>query len=368
MELELLETLPNGRKIYFRPKANRSVVKQSAIDINTKWQGSGKDLKPLFQDQAGKLWEIEGGGKKFKTAANPKGYKFSNYVKHLHRNLNRRGNFKAATVLLSEVEEATKQVFPGLSKKDNKLFAKRLFDLNEQEIGKIIASRKVTESTDHVRSLAKGGLNWFTNLVNIETPLNLTKGAKDLPAASFKEINNPKGRIQTIVESLSSDRITGNPKHKADVIANAFGPNTTTRKVINNAIKVGGGGSTFLLKTASKATAGVDPLIAYTGTVEALNNQKSWIERTVSGIQATEGFTGTAGWFSPAIRPVSIQLGAAVSYAELSDTTGLKETTGNKIEKDIVTGTSTFGFGRNPFEGLSQLFRKDSNTYNKYNE
>ena len=364
MELELLETLPNGRKIYFRPKPNRSVVKQLAIDINTKWQGSGKDLKPLFQDQAGKLWEIEGGGKKFKTAANPKGYKFSNYVKHLHRNLNRRGNFKAATVLLSEVEEATKQVFPGLSKKDNKLFAKRLFDLNEQEIGKIIASRKATESTDHVRSLAKGGLNWFTNLVNIETPLNLTKGAKDLPEASFQDINNPKGRIQTIVESLSSDRITGNPKYKANVILEAFGPNTTTRKVINNAIKVGGASVHSAFKLASDATAGVlDPLTTYTGTVEALNQQKSFPERVVGGIKATEGITGIAGWFSQAIRPVSIQLGAAVSYAELSDTTGLKETTGNKIEKDIVTGTSTFGFGQNPFEGI---FRKE--TLHKYTE
>ena len=361
MELEFLETLPNGRKIYFRPKANRSVVKQAAIDISTKWQGSGKDLKPLFQDQAGKLWEIESGGKTFKTAANPEGYRFGNYVKHLHRNLNRRGKFKAATVLLSEVEEATRQVFPGLSKKDNKLFAKKLFDLNEQEIGRIIASRKVTESTDHVRSLAKGGLNWFTNLVNIETPINLTKGAKDLPDASFKDINNPANRIETIKASLFSDVIKGNPKYKAQVIADAFGPNTVTRKVINNTLKGVGAAGTTLLKTTAEVVA--DPLTTYTGTVEALNQQKSLTERVVGGVKATEGMTGIAGWFSPAIRPISIHLGAAVSYAELSDTTGLKEKAEDKFQRDVVTGTSTFGFGRNPFEGI---FRKE--TLHKYTE
>ena len=120
MELELLETLPNGRKIYLRPKTNRSAVKQAAIKINNIWRKVGKknlELKPLFQDQAGKFHEIEAGGKDFKTADNPKGYKFTNYVNHLKRNLLRSSRDKAAIVALSEVEEATRQVFPGLSKK-----------------------------------------------------------------------------------------------------------------------------------------------------------------------------------------------------------------------------------------------------------
>ena len=238
MELELLETLPNGRKIYLRPKTNRSAVKQAAIKINNIWQEFGKkdlELKPLFQDQAGKFHEIEAGGEKFKNADNPKGYKFTNYVNHLKRNLLRSSRDKAAIVSLSEVEEATRQVFPGLSKKDNKLFARSLYEFNEQEIGRILASRKTTESTDHVRSLAKGGLNWFSNLLNIETSLNLTKGAKDLPDPSYKDINNPANRIEAIKASLSNDRIKGNPKYKANVIANVFQPKSKTAKNIRNA-------------------------------------------------------------------------------------------------------------------------------------
>tara|TARA_R100001463_G_C3509406_1_gene219816 strand:- start:44 stop:1156 length:1113 start_codon:yes stop_codon:yes gene_type:complete len=238
MELELLETLPNGRKIYLRPKTNRSAVKQAAIEINNIWRKFGKkdlELKPLFQDQAGKFHEIEAGGEGFKNADNPKGYKFTNYVNHLKRNLLRSSRDKTAIVALSEVEEATRQVFPGLSKKDHKLFARALYDFNEQEIGRILASKKYDESTDHVRSLAKGGLNWFSNLLNIKTPLNLTKGAKDLPDASYKDINNPANRIEAIKASLSSDRIKGNPKYKANVLANAFQPKSQTAKNIRNA-------------------------------------------------------------------------------------------------------------------------------------
>lgn len=238
MELKVLETLPNKRKIYERPKGNRSLIKKAAIAINDDWIKNGKNLglpKPLFQDDVGKFWEIEAGGKSFQTANNPEGYKFANYVQHLKRNLKRRGLNLKATVLLSQVEEATRQVFPGLSKKENKLFAKGLLEFNEQEIGRIIASRKPDESTDHVRSLAKGGLNWFSNLLNIKTPLNLTKGAKDLPDASFKDINNPANIIETIKTSLSSDIIKGHPKYKANVIANAFQPKSKTAKNIRNA-------------------------------------------------------------------------------------------------------------------------------------
>jgi len=243
MELELLEILPNGRKIYLRPKNNRSAVKQAAIKINNTWREFGKkdlELKPLFQDQAGKLHEIEAGGEDFKTADNPKGYKFTNYVNHLKRNLLRSSRDKSAIVKLSEVEEATRQVFPDLSKKENKLFARALYDFNEQEIGRILASRKTTESTDHVRSLAKGGLNWFSNLLNIETEINLKKGAKDLPDASYKDINNPASRIETIKASLSNDRIKGNPKYKANVIASYF-KGETAKKIEKGDIR----GETF---------------------------------------------------------------------------------------------------------------------------
>ena len=312
MELELLETLPNGRKIYLRPKTNRSAVKQAAIKINNIWRKVGKknlELKPLFQDQAGKFHEIEAGGKDFKTADNPKGYKFTNYVNHLKRNLLRSSRDKAAIVALSEVEEATRQVFPGLSKKNNKLFAKSLYDFNEQEIGRILALKKTTESTDHVRSLAKGGLNWFSNLLNIETPLNLTKGAKDLPDASYKDINNPANRIEAIKASLSNDRIKGNPKYKAEVIANAFQPKSKTAKNIRNA-SLGG-----------TALGVLDLLIPGDASAEqfesAIHEGGSWSEAGKTYLSEKKGeLTGAAKTAPFVIGATKLPfVGAAMSYA-----------------------------------------------------
>ena len=116
--MELLETLPNGREIYSRPKKNIKLERKTAINLHDTWKSSGNKYKPLFQDKNGQLWEIESGGNTFKTAANPEGYRFGNWVKHLKRGIDRRGRDKAATVLLSEIEAATKSVFPELSKKD----------------------------------------------------------------------------------------------------------------------------------------------------------------------------------------------------------------------------------------------------------
>ena len=304
MELELLEILPNGRKIYFRPQTNRSVVKQLAINIDSIWRESANktaELKPLFQDQVGRFWEIEAGGKQFQTADNPKGYKFANYVKHLKRNLKRRGINKDATVLLSQVEEATRQVFPGLSKKENKLFAKGLLEFNELEIGRIIASRKTDESTDHVRSLAKGGLNWFSNLLNIKTPLNLTKGAKDLPATSLKDINNPADTIETIKASLSSDIIKGNPKYKAQVIANAFKGETAKKIKKGNLVKKGGIGSGIfaLLDAAIPGDASAEQFQS------AIHEGGSWAEALQTYGSEKKSEVGTALTTAPAFMAAS---------------------------------------------------------------
>ena len=349
MELELLETLPNGRKIYLRPKANRSAVKQSAIKIDTIWRESGKkdiDLKPLFQDQAGKLWEIEGGGEKFKNADNPKGYRFGNYVNHLKRNLLRSSRDKSAIVKLSEVEEATRQVFPGLSKKENKLFARALYDFNEQEIGRILASRKTTESTDHVRSLAKGGLNWFSNLLNIETEINLKKGAKDLPDASYKDINNPASRIETIKASLVSDVIKGNPKYKANVIASYFKGETAKKiekgdiggetlafldKVIpGDDLKVQGGGTAVLADEARKVNWNQ---LSELGNIPVA---KQFSKNIASSVGPTNIATNIA--LNPSLMK---QIGARVHKGKPIDWKGFGKELGKDIAWDTMFGGAT---------------------------
>lgn len=367
MEVELLETLPNGREIYRRTKKNAKVFKAEAIKIHKNWIASGqKGNKPLFQDIKGQLWEIEGGGKTFRTAANPEGYRFGNWAKHFKRGLQRRGIEKLATPTLEEVARVTAKMFPDISAKDNLEFATRLFELNEEEITKTLAARKLGQHTDHLEPLAKGGVNWFTNLKNIEAQLNLQKSGKPLSTFIEGVEDTPwKGLTREGWIGKISSNINWEKDSKAfeDLLSNSFKKNSATRKVINNTIKGVGAAGTTLLKTTAEVVA--DPLTTYTGTVEALNQQKSLPERAVGAIKATEGITGMAGWFSKAIRPTSIHLGAAVSYAELSDTTDLKEKAGDKFQRDVVTGTSTFGFGRNPFEGI---FNKDSNTYNRYNE
>lgn len=346
MELELLETLPNGRKIYLRPKANRSEVKRAAIEINNTWRKFGKndlELKPLFQDQAGKLHEIEAGGEKFKNAeTNPKGYKFTNYVNHLKRNLKRRGLDKDATVLLSEVEEATRQVFPDLSKKENKLFARALYDFNEQEIGRILALKKTTESTDHVRSLAKGGLNWFSNLLNIETEINLKKGAKDLPDASYKDINNPASRIETIKASLSSDIITGNPKYKANVIASYF-KGETAKKIEKGDIR----GETFAF--LDKVIPGDDLKVQGDGTAVLADATRkvNWNKLADLGnTNVAKGLTSSVGptniATNIALNPSLMQqIGARVHKGKPIDWKGFGKELGKDIAWDTVFGGAT---------------------------
>ena len=185
--MELLETLPNGREIYSRPKKNIKLERKTAINLHDTWKSSGNKYKPLFQDKNGQLWEIESGGNTFKTAANPEGYRFGNWVKHFKRGVLRRGIEREATPNLNEVAAAIKSRFPGLSKTDNLNFAKALITLNDQEITKMLAAKKTGEHADHMIPLAKGGLNWFKNFANIDADTNLRKSDKLM---SVKQIKN----------------------------------------------------------------------------------------------------------------------------------------------------------------------------------
>ena len=66
----------NGRKIYDR------VNWKQGLKLTNEWDGT-RGTKPLFIDTKGEFWEIEKGGKKYQTAANPEGWTFGNYVKHV---------------------------------------------------------------------------------------------------------------------------------------------------------------------------------------------------------------------------------------------------------------------------------------------
>ena len=238
--MELLETLPNGREIYSRPKENIKLEKQAAVELHNTWKSSGNKYKPLFQDNNGQLWEIESGGNTFKTAANPEGYRFGNWVKHFKRGVLRRGLEKEATPNLNEVAAAIKSRFPGLSKTDNLNFAKALITLNDQEITKILASRKSGEHTDHMVALSKGGLNWYKNFVNIDAETNLKKSGTLLSAKQIKNLALTLDRQEMILSGLSSD-LKDNPKFntKANYIKNIFNPNTPSANKLKGYTKKG---------------------------------------------------------------------------------------------------------------------------------
>lgn len=237
--MELLETLPNGREIFSRPKDNIKLEKQQAIKLHDAWKQSGKEFKPIFQDNNGQLWEIEGGGNTFKTAKNPEGYRFGNWLKHFKRGITRRGIEKQATPNLKEVAAAVKSRFPGLSNADNLKFAKGLINLNEQQMVKTLASRRVGQHTDHMIPLAKGGLNWFKNFANIDAATNLRKSAKLLSKRDQQRLNISRNRQQMILSGLSSDLVKDNPKNKfqENVIKNAFKPNSNTSKTLTGYTK-----------------------------------------------------------------------------------------------------------------------------------
>ena len=230
--MELLETLPNGREIYSRPKQNIKLEKQAAVELHNTWKSSGNKYKPLFQDKNGQLWEIESGGNTFKTAANPEGYRFGNWVKHFKRGVLRRGIEKEATPNLKEVAAAVKSRFPGLSKTDNLNFAKALITLNDQEITKMLAAKKTGEHADHMIPLAKGGLNWFKNFANIDADTNLRKSDKLMSVKQIKNLALSFNRQEMILSGLSSDIVKDNPKtnFKPNLIKEIFKPNTSTAK------------------------------------------------------------------------------------------------------------------------------------------
>ena len=238
--MELLETLPNGREIYSRPKENIKLEKQAAVKLHNTWKSSGNKYKPLFQDNNGQLWEIESGGNTFKTAANPEGYRFGNWVKHFKRGVLRRGLEKEATPNLTEVATAIKSRFPGLSKTDNLNFAKALLTLNDQEITKILASRKSGEHTDHMVALSKGGLNWYKNFVNLDAETNLKKSGTLLSTKQIKNLALTLDRQEMILSGLSSD-LKDNPKFntKANYIKNIFNPDTPSANKLKGYTKKG---------------------------------------------------------------------------------------------------------------------------------
>ena len=371
--MEPVHTL-GGHPIY------EAMSEEDALKITRKWKAEGKwGEKPRFRFKLDnptkdtglyRFQEIE------KDAARKLGFRFKPVDTLASTNATRRGLIKKAGITNKEIFNIYQKNFPEAPKKEiNQLVRffreQDKFKNKELQLQRIELERLYGKpfAIDHAEAIASGEkyTDVFTNKRNIEQQINAFKSSKKGSKAyraflKAQGIDTADNRILRGLYSIIDTDKPGSMEWNKSM-AKYFKPDSPTRKALNKTLKGVGAGGTLLLKTAAEAVA--DPLTTYTGTVEALNKLKSLPERAVGAIKATEGITGMAGWFSPAIRPVSIQLGAAVSYAELSDTTGLKEKAGDKFQRDVVTGTSTFGYGRNPFEGI---FNKDSNTYNKYNE
>ena len=312
--MELLETLPNGREIYSRPKENIKLEKQTAVELHNTWKSSGNKYKPLFQDKNGQLWEIESGGNTFKTAANPEGYRFGNWVKHFKRGVLRRGLEKEATPNLNEVAAAIKSRFPGLSKTDNLNFAKALITLNDQEITKILASRKSGEHTDHMVALSKGGLNWYKNFVNLDAETNLKKSGTLLSTKQIKNLALTLNRQKMILSGLSSN-LEDNPKfnNKAKYIKNIFNPDTVSSNKLKGYTKKGIGitGITSILDAIVPNDVSAEQF------KEAIHDDGSWSKAFQTYGSEKKGELTSAAKTAPFILGASKLpfVGAAMTYA-----------------------------------------------------
>ena len=332
--MELLETLPNGREIFSRPKNNIKLEKQQAIKLHNAWKQSGKEFKPIFQDTNGELWEIEGGGNTFKTAKNPEGYRFGNWLKHFKRGVIRRGIERDATPNITEVAAAIKSRFPGLSKTDNLNFAQALVTLNDQELTKILASKKTGDHSDHMIPLAKGGLNWFKNFANIDAPTNLAKSDKLMSPKQIKTLALSLDRQEMILSGLSSDIVKDNPKtnFKPNLIKEIFKPNTPSANKLTGYTKTKIGGSVLgaaniidLLIPGDASTQELRSVVQDGGSFkDAMKTYASEKKGEVTSIAATAPVFMAASklpFVAPALKVVApaFALTALVSAADKAD-------------------------------------------------
>jgi len=347
--MELLETLPNGREIYSRPKQNIKLEKQAAVELHNTWKQSGNKYKPLFQDKNGQLWEIESGGNTFKTAANPEGYRFGNWVKHFKRGVLRRGIEKEATPNLKEVAAAVKSRFPGLSKTDNLNFAKALITLNDQEITKMLAAKKAGEHADHMIPLAKGGLNWFKNFANIDADTNLRKSDKLMSAKEIKNLALSFNRQEMILSGLSSDIVKDNPKFnfKADLIKDIFKPDSPTAKTLYKANKAAKPIKP-VLKFIPYAGAGFT-LAAAKSDVQAAEKDPTWQNKLQAKLSTMDIWLegselATGGFTSPVTTP--LQIGSTLLNVGIGMTEPGYRVTKEEQEEEIRRQTegSKYGF------------------------
>lgn len=207
----------NGRKIYDR------VNWKQGLKLTNEWDGT-RGTKPLFIDTKGEFFEIEKGGKKYQTVANPEGWTFGNYVKHVTRAMKRRAQQKGATPKIDEVFKVFKKKFPEVSDKELRTFTESVMSMNDEQLNLITKSRLPGQHLDHTISLDKGGLHWWSNVRNRDSLFNLKKGALQ-PSELFQRLTNSYSREAQIGTLASDIRLKPGSAFEEKFLARSLGNN-----------------------------------------------------------------------------------------------------------------------------------------------
>ena len=134
-EVEAIGIDPDGRTIFRRPTDTAGIYHARLMnDAYVAGGESTQGLKPYWRDTKGVDFEIEGKGQKYKTDANPKGYRFGNAAKHSERAQFRRLKEQGKVISLDERLDLMRLEFPGAPEEEIARLAEQIHDYNEAQI------------------------------------------------------------------------------------------------------------------------------------------------------------------------------------------------------------------------------------------
>ena len=204
-DLEVLGVDPSGRPIFRRPTTKTGIAHARLMnDAYVAGGESTQGLKPYRRDTKGVDFEIEGKGQKYKTDANPKGYRFGNAAKHSERAQFRRLKEQGKVISLDERLDLMRLEFPGAPEEEIARLAEQIHDYNEAQIRETVntARKKKWHVEDRTPVSGKKGYRSWHNLKPDEPGFNLWKSAKD-PGDEYARTHNIGG---SKAEQVTFDR------------------------------------------------------------------------------------------------------------------------------------------------------------------
>ena len=324
--LEVLGVDPGGRPIFKRPTDKKGIA--HARLMNDAYVAGGEStmgLKPYWRNDKGVDFEIEGKGEKYKTDANPKGYRFGNAEKHKERAQYKRLNEKGKVISKNERIALMKEEFPTAPEEEVRKLAEKIHDHSESKIR--AAARIARERGWHLedRTPVSGKTHGFRSWHNLkpdDPKFNLWKSAKN-PGAEYAAAHNigatkaeqvafdrsspltPEGgQITEDIDRMNIRRALADQGSTMRKIGRGFSGTEAAARLLSGDVIGGSIGLAMqspafhkriaapLFKTLGKSGAKLIPGVGMTmGTLETAGyaSQGRW---TQSGISALSGLVG----------------------------------------------------------------------------